>query len=246
MHLRIAAIVIRAADREGEQVVDDCVHVAVFAPELMRRRAVPVDFCVVVVSIGVGVPSRPVVVREAAGPGALDVRQGIEVLKPSRDRVHAADGNAVVGELHAARAGRLVARERVVDPLQCPVRVERVAEVAVANRLARRVEEGEQLLPADVALVRSEKEHLIAPDRSAQGPAECLPLDRQFRRRCPPKKNGDAFSFSLLKNSNSDPLNVFVPDLVMTVMATPAAMPSSASMLLVVMLTDSIVSAGGM
>jgi hypothetical protein len=55
-----------------------------------------------------------------------------------------------------------------------------------------------------------------------------------------------AFSFSLLKNANAEPLNVFVPDLVMTVIAAPAAMPSSASMLPVVMLTDSMVSAGGM
>jgi hypothetical protein len=50
----------------------------------------------------------------------------------------------------------------------------------------------------------------------------------------------------LLKNSNAEPLKVFVPDLVMTVIATPAAIPSSASMLPVVKLTDSIVSAGGM
>ena len=53
-----------------------------------------------------------------------------------------------------------------------------------------------------------------------------------------------AFSFWLLKNSNADPLNVFVPDLVTTLIAAPAAMPVSASMLPVVMLIVSIVSAG--
>jgi len=185
MDLRIAAIVIGAAEREIEQVVDHGVHVAVLAPQLMRRRPVPVDLGVVVVPIGEGVTRRPVVVREAAGPGALDVRQGIEILKPSREPVHAADGNDVVVELHAAGAGRLVAGERVVDPLQCPVGVERVAEIAVANRRARHVEEGEQLLPPDVALVRSEKEQLIASDRAAERPAERLPLDREFRRGGP-------------------------------------------------------------
>ena len=188
MHLRIAAIAIRAAEREVEQIVDHGVHLAVFAPELMRRRPVPVDLGVVVVSIGVGVARRPVVAREAAGPGALDVRQRIEVRKPFRDRVDAAGRNGVVLELHAARAGGDVARQRVVDPLQRSVRVERAAEIAVANRRARHVEEGEQLLPAEVALVRSEKEQLIAPDRTAERPAERLPLDREFRRRCPPEE----------------------------------------------------------
>jgi hypothetical protein len=77
--------------------------------------------------------------------------------------------------------------ERVVDPLQRPVRVERVAEVAVANRRARHGEESEQFLAADVALVRSEEEHLISPDRAAERPAERLPLDREFRRRRPPE-----------------------------------------------------------
>jgi hypothetical protein len=48
----------------------------------------------------------------------------------------------------------------------------------------------------------------------------------------------------LVKNSKAEPLNVFVPDLVVTVMAAPAAIPVSASMLPVVMLTVSIVSAG--
>ena len=45
---------------------------------------------------------------------------------------------------------------------------------------------------------------------------------------------------------NAVPRKLFVPDLVITVIAAPAAIPSSASMLPVVMLTDSIVSAGGM
>ena len=61
-----------------------------------------------------------------------------------------------------------------------------------------------------------------------------------------PKKNGEAFSLSLLKNSNAEPLNSFVPDLVTTVIAAPPAMPCSASKLLVEMLTVSIVSAGEM
>ena len=47
-----------------------------------------------------------------------------------------------------------------------------------------------------------------------------------------------------MKNSKAEPLKVFVPDLVVTVIAAPAAIPVSASMLPVVMLTDSIVSAG--
>src|SRR5688572_26426748 len=55
-----------------------------------------------------------------------------------------------------------------------------------------------------------------------------------------------ALSFSLLKNSNAEPLNWFVPDLVMTVIAAPPAMPCSASKLLVETLTESTVSAGEM
>src|SRR5918992_4396091 len=53
-----------------------------------------------------------------------------------------------------------------------------------------------------------------------------------------------ALSFSLLKNSNAEPLNWFVPDLVMTVMAAPPAIPCSASNVAVDTLTVSIVSAG--
>jgi hypothetical protein len=37
-----------------------------------------------------------------------------------------------------------------------------------------------------------------------------------------------------LKNSNAEPLKVFVPDLVVTVIAAPAAIPCSASMLPVI------------
>jgi hypothetical protein len=48
----------------------------------------------------------------------------------------------------------------------------------------------------------------------------------------------------LFVNQNADPLNSFVPDLVMTVCAAPAAIPVSASKLFVEMLTVSIVSAG--
>src|SRR4029453_17564861 len=59
-----------------------------------------------------------------------------------------------------------------------------------------------------------------------------------------PKKYGRAFSDWLLKNSNAEPLNWLVPDLVMTVMAAPPAMPCSASKLLVEMFTVSTVSAG--
>ena len=61
-----------------------------------------------------------------------------------------------------------------------------------------------------------------------------------------PKKYGLALNFSLLKNSKADPLNWFVPDLVMTVTAAPPAIPCSASKLLVEMFTVSIVSAGEM
>ena len=61
-----------------------------------------------------------------------------------------------------------------------------------------------------------------------------------------PKNRGVAFSLSLLKNSNAEPLNLLVPDLVTTVTAAPPAMPCSASKLLVEMLTVSIVSAGEM
>jgi hypothetical protein len=43
-----------------------------------------------------------------------------------------------------------------------------------------------------------------------------------------------------------DPLSLFVPDLVITVEAAPAAIPYSASNELVEMLTVSIVSAGWM
>ena len=53
-----------------------------------------------------------------------------------------------------------------------------------------------------------------------------------------------AFSLSLLKPSNADPLNALVPDLVTTVTAAPPAMPCSASKLLVEMSTVSTVSAG--
>ena len=45
-------------------------------------------------------------------------------------------------------------------------------------------------------------------------------------------------------NQKAEPWSSFVPDLVMTVIAAPPAMPWSASKLLVATLTDSIVSAG--
>jgi hypothetical protein len=49
---------------------------------------------------------------------------------------------------------------------------------------------------------------------------------------------------SLLKNSNAEPRMLLVPDLVMTVIADPPAIPCSASKLFVDTLTVSIVSAG--
>jgi hypothetical protein len=48
----------------------------------------------------------------------------------------------------------------------------------------------------------------------------------------------------LFQNSKAEPLNWLVPDLVMTVIAAPPAMPCSASKLLVATFTVSIVSAG--
>ena len=52
-----------------------------------------------------------------------------------------------------------------------------------------------------------------------------------------------ALSSSCVRRKNAEPCRSFVPDLVTTVTAAPAAMPWSASKLLVEMLTVSIVSA---
>ena len=57
-------------------------------------------------------------------------------------------------------------------------------------------------------------------------------------------KYGRALSASELKNSKAEPRNSLVPDLVISVMAAPPAMPCSASKLLVLMFTVSMVSAG--
>ena len=127
-----------------------------------------------------------------------------------------------------------------------PLVLTRVAEVAGAQRRVRHAEEREQALLALVAFERSEEEHLVLGDRPAERAAVGVRL-RPAACRAPaptPKKYGFAFSLSLLKHSNADPLNWFVPDLVMTVTAAPPAMPCSASKLLVEMLTVSIVSAG--
>jgi hypothetical protein len=53
-----------------------------------------------------------------------------------------------------------------------------------------------------------------------------------------------ALSPSELRSQNAEPWSWFVPDLVTTLTAAPAAMPWSASKLLVEMFTVSIVSAG--
>ena len=53
-----------------------------------------------------------------------------------------------------------------------------------------------------------------------------------------------ALSSSWFRRRNAEPRSWFVPDFVITVTAAPAAMPWSASKLLVAMLTVSIVSAG--
>ena len=57
-------------------------------------------------------------------------------------------------------------------------------------------------------------------------------------------KNVLALSSSWVRKKNAEPCSSFVPDFVTTLTAAPAAMPWSASKLLVEMLTVSIVSAG--
>ena len=73
-----------------------------------------------------------------------------------------------------------VARERVVDALQRAVRVERLAEVAGAQRGVRHAEEGEEALRPLVAFERPEEEHLVLLDRTADRGAVVVRLDRQL------------------------------------------------------------------
>ena len=111
MNVRVPAVVVRRADREREQVVDQRVHLAELAPELVRRRAVPVDLKSKLCR-SVGVCWTPIVVGQAARARALDVRQRVQRQQASRDRIDPAGGDDVVGELLAAVPGGQVAGER--------------------------------------------------------------------------------------------------------------------------------------
>jgi hypothetical protein len=102
---------------------------------------IPVHFRIEVVAIGVAVPGGPVIVREAAGARALDVWERIEGEQLLGDGMEPACGDHVVRKLDAPRASGHGASERIVNPLQRAVRVQCAAEIAVAQRGTRHVEE---------------------------------------------------------------------------------------------------------
>ena len=139
------------------------------------------------------------------------------------------------------------ARERVVDGLLRAGVVRRSAEVAPAERFVRHVEERREAARPLVALERPEEEELFLLMGPPTVPPNVFASTGSLSGLAPRRRSTTfAFNLSLLKNSNAEPLNWFVPDLVTTVTAAPPAIPCSASKLLVEMLTVSIVSAGEM
>src|SRR4029079_9779955 len=68
----------------------------------------------------------------------------------------------------------------IVDLLNRSVRVDGAAEVARAELRVRHVEEREEALRAAEAFERSEEEHVVAADRSAQRGAVGVGLQRQL------------------------------------------------------------------
>src|SRR5205814_6761259 len=92
-------------------------------------------------------------------------RKQVENLQ--RNRIEEVQRNLVVGKRLTSGAAR-VAGERVVNGLHRAVRVDRLAEIAGAQRGVGDVEEREQALPPVVALERSEEEHLVVLDRAAE------------------------------------------------------------------------------
>src|SRR5206468_4557028 len=95
---------------------------AELGPDLMRRRAVPVELHVVVLAVYRSVFLTLVVVRQATRADSRRVRQREEVQDPQRDRIDQAPGNLVPREGGAAGAIS-IAGERVVDGLHRAVRV---------------------------------------------------------------------------------------------------------------------------
>ena len=154
-----------AVERQLLQVAHRRVHHADLSPDLMDGTPVPVDLHVVLIAV----EGAEVLLEVVAGI-PRSVRQRVEIVDPLGDRIDPIGGDDVAGK-RLTSASVHVAGERIVDPLQRPVGIERLAEIAAAHflggngvdRFSGRV----SILPFE----RAEVKQLALDDRPAERPA---------------------------------------------------------------------------